>query len=468
MGFPHFLIFGLRFSVNRKIVLLRPTIIIMAATEISSSGEITSSFENISDVFTAYTEIPSGGFNRLYKAKRYGKWFVLKGLKPEHQHKEVYINLLTKEFELGVKMDHPHIVHTMSLERDPIAGPCIVMEYVDGITLREFLRQRPTRQTRTKIVKEILSAMSYWHSLQVIHRDLKPDNILVTRNGHNVKIIDFGLADSDWHGILKQPAGSDKYSAPEQKAGNVPLDSRADIYAFGIILRQIFPHGYGRIVRKCTRKDRERRFRNADEILSWMDRHKRTIPTLVVLAALAVIGAAAWMFWTKTQEHPAEEQPIETNETQTVSEPYGDVVEKEEIPYQAPSQELSSQVETPAKTPNTVVEKTDGEQIPAEVQKSVEQAVDTLFRRFWDWNKSAEARGLSAVEKLSEYVQSDFFKNNYEIRERHREAVLNDVVHRYPQCERQREALVIFYNTLFANKMIAVNNVVVGWQRAAE
>ena len=99
--------------------------------------------------------------------------------------------------------------------------------------------------------------------------------------------------------------------------------------------------------------------------------------------------------------------------------------------------------------------------------KRVEQAVDTLFRPFWDWNRAAEARGLSPIDKLAEYTQSDFFKNNYEIRERHREAVVNDILRRYPQCERQRDALVIFYNTLFANKMIAVNNVVVEWQKAA-
>ena len=75
---------------------------------------------------------------------------------------------------------------------------------------------------------------------------------------------------------------------------------------------------------------------------------------------------------------------------------------------------------------------------------------------------------MSPVDKLSEYVQSDFFKNNYEIRERHREAVVNDILRRYPQCKPAKEKVTMYYNTLFANKMIAVNNVVVGWQRASE
>ena len=86
----------------------------MSTDCISTSGKITSSFENISDVFTSYSEIPSNGFNRLFKAQRYGKWFVLKGLKQEFQHKELYRELLTKEFELGVRMDHPNIARIIS------------------------------------------------------------------------------------------------------------------------------------------------------------------------------------------------------------------------------------------------------------------------------------------------------------------------------------------------------------------
>ena len=106
-------------------------------------------------------------------------------------------------------------------------------------------------------------------------------------------------------------------------------------------------------------------------------------------------------------------------------------------------------------------------QIPIDARKSIEQSVDTLFQQFWDWEKSASARGLSPIEKLSEYTQSNFFKNNYDIRERHREAVMNDLMRRYPQCEPVREQVVTFYNSLFVKRMVAVNNVVYEWQKAA-
>ena len=433
----------------------------------SSSGEVTSSFENISDVFTAYAEIPSRGFNRLYKAKRYGKWFVLKGLKPEFQRKAVYNELLTKEFELGVQMDHPNIAHTFSFETDPVAGPCIVMEYVDGCTLKEFLAQKPSAAVRRKITKEILSAMSYFHGKQIIHRDLKPDNILVTHNCHNVKIIDFGLADTDYHGVFKQPAGSDKYAAPEQKSGGVALDCRADIYAFGVVLRRIFPCSYRGVARKCTQPDREKRFGNAEEILQRMERRQRLLPMLVILTAVAVIGIAAWVLSPKAAEKPVEGQPLEVENAPLDVVTSERVADEEDISLRQPSQEFSNHADMPSKEVNVAVEKTDSQKIPAEVAKRVEQAVDTLFRPFWDWNRAAEANGMSPVDKLSEYVQSDFFKNNYEIRERHREAVLNDIMRRYPQCASERESLVTFYNSLFVNKMMVVNNVVYEWQKAA-
>ena len=433
----------------------------------SSSGEITSSFENISDVFTAYAEIPSDGFNRLFKAQRYGKWFVLKGLQPEFQGKAVYNELLTKEFELGVQMDHPNIARVFSWEAcDSVAGPCVVMEYVDGCTLKEFLAQKSTRTVRMKIAKEILSAMSYFHGKQIIHRDLKPDNILITHNGHNVKIIDFGLADTDYHGILKQPAGSDKYAAPEQKTGAAPLDCRADIYAFGIILQQLFPHGYGRIVRKCTQPDREKRFGNAEEVLRRLYRRRGLIPAILVLVLLCV-GILAWLLSTKL--HRNDIDPIEpiTEVTLTEESPSVSVTEDIVIPANPITREEVRSAETPVKETVKAFEQDVYAQIPAEAKKLVESSLDTLFRPFWECEKAATANGLSPTEKLTHYTQSDFFQNNYDIRERHREAVVNDLMRRYPQCESLRETVTTYYNAMFVKRMVAVNNVVYGWQKAA-
>ena len=72
----------------------------------------------------------------------------------------------------------------------------------------------------------------------MLYRDLKPENILVTRNGENIKLIDFGLADTDGHAVLKQPAGTPRYMSPEQKV-KAEADARNDIYSLGIIMEQM-------------------------------------------------------------------------------------------------------------------------------------------------------------------------------------------------------------------------------------
>ncbi|MBQ9436632.1 MAG: serine/threonine protein kinase [Bacteroidales bacterium] len=324
----------------------------------STSGAITSSFENISDVFTAHSEIAAGGFNCLYKAQRYGKWYVLKGLKPEFRNSTVHQELLAKEFELGIKMNHPHIAQTVGLDTDPLAGPCIVMEYVDGVTLKEFLQTNPSAKTRLKIAHELLSAIAYFHGLQIVHRDLKPDNILITRNGHNVKLIDFGLADSDYHGVLKQPAGSDRYAAPEQKEGKVAIDCRADIYAFGHILRQLFPHCYGAIYRKCVQPDRNKRYNNAEEILKRLQRVQWSTLALFLSMLLLCAGTTIWLLQKHyLQRHSPHAEPIILTNTDTL-------IVRDTVLI----------VTEPAAPPR----------IPQEAIRMLNRSLDTLFQPIWD------------------------------------------------------------------------------------
>ena len=102
--------------------------------ENSTSGIINGDFITETDVMTVYESSSSRGINQVVKVRRQGKWFILKGLKPEYRNQQAYIELLKKEFELGTQLDHPNIVRLLAKEMDPKVGPCIVMEYVDGVT----------------------------------------------------------------------------------------------------------------------------------------------------------------------------------------------------------------------------------------------------------------------------------------------------------------------------------------------
>ena len=236
--------------------------------EASASGYLSDSFEGISRKFTDIEVMPTPGHNLVARAKRYGRWWVLKGLKPEVAHNETYRHALRKELEMMLMMQHSNVVQATGLERLPSMGDCIVMEYVDGQTLREWLAEgQHSIEQRLRVATQLVEAVAYIHRAGVVHRDLKPENILITRNGDNVKLIDFGLADTDSHATLKQPAGTRSYMSPEQAQVAVP-DVRNDIYSLGVILDEMdLGRGYRKVVQHCL-LPMERRYQNAEELLA--------------------------------------------------------------------------------------------------------------------------------------------------------------------------------------------------------
>ena len=197
--------------------------------DISDSGFITP--EGFSAEWRDISLLQQRRQNTIYTAKRYGKRYLLKGISPEYQSLTDIRLLQEKEFSFGISLNHPNIADTYSLEEVPTLGRCIVMEYVDGMTLAEWLTTSPSRAMRERVLAQLLEVLEYIHSLQLVHHDLKSSNILITRNGQNVKLIDFGLSDTD--------CTSDTN------------DACIDIQLFGNILTLLFPKRYRLIARAC-------------------------------------------------------------------------------------------------------------------------------------------------------------------------------------------------------------------------
>lgn len=233
------------------------------------------------------------GHTRLFHASRYGKSYVLKCLKADYLYTPVYRQALVKEFEIGLQLDHPGICRTIGMEDVEGLGPAIVMERVDGCTLKELIgRKGLTKALGRKLAAQAADAVDYMHSKQVIHRDLKPSNIMVTHNGHNVKLIDFSLADGDAFMVLKQPAGTSGYIAPELLQRDAKTDMRADVYSFGMVMRDIARStGDKRLLEasaSCTRRDAAQRPASLSAVTARALRRSLGLPWLACLAAAAV------------------------------------------------------------------------------------------------------------------------------------------------------------------------------------
>lgn len=260
----------------------------------SVSGYLTDGFEGISSIFTEVEILHRHKHYTLARAKRYGRWWMLKAIKEEVAGQTIYQQMLRKELELLMQMQSPHVVQASGMEQVEELGMCIVMEYVDGIQLDEWLRKSQDIKSRLQIAEELLEAIAYVHSTGTVHRDLKPENIMITRNGEHIKLIDFGLADNDHMAILKQPAGTPQYMAPEQTSFAIP-DIRNDIYSIGIILQLLLPERkFKPVIGKCFLPI-EKRYKSASILLQALQhqtkqRQRIAIGTLVLLIVLLTVG----------------------------------------------------------------------------------------------------------------------------------------------------------------------------------
>ena len=186
--------------------------------------------------------IGTGGMAIVYKAKchRLNRLVAIKILKSDLAQNEEFRRRFNAESQAVAQLSHPNIVSVYDVSR---GGDMeyIVMELIDGITLKQYMEKRGQLNWRESLhfITQIMRGLSHAHSHGIIHRDIKPQNIMVLRDG-SVKVADFGiacLADSA-QTLTQEALGSVHYISPEQARGDRP-DARSDIYSSGVVLYEM-------------------------------------------------------------------------------------------------------------------------------------------------------------------------------------------------------------------------------------
>lgn len=236
----------------------------------------------------------------LYYALKQGKRFIIKTTKDNSEHQEA---MLKREYELSIGCDHPHIVHIYTLEQNLAIGKGIVMEYIEGRTLSEYLAEKPSISERRRIADELLSAVGYLHKRGIIHNDLKPENILITHADNTLKLIDFGLADSDAEYALQRLGCTPRYASPELRSRNATLDARSDIYSLGVILKEILRRRDFCATSRCQREEPSQRYSNIESLQRALRWHRNRWKRVVVIIVFAMMGLLTSMYITSKSEY---------------------------------------------------------------------------------------------------------------------------------------------------------------------
>ena len=190
-----------------------------------------------------------GGMAEVYRARdiRLDRIVAIKTLRADLARDQIFQARFRREAQSAASLNHPNIVAVYDTGEDMATGlpvPYIVMEFVDGRTVRDLLQDghRLLPERSLEIIDGVLRALDYSHQAGIVHRDIKPGNVMVTRNG-DVKVMDFGIARamSDAQATMTQTAqviGTAQYLSPEQARGE-RVDSRSDLYSTGCLLYEL-------------------------------------------------------------------------------------------------------------------------------------------------------------------------------------------------------------------------------------
>lgn len=302
--------------------------------EDSPSGFVASEADRLHRQFTNVSIISTSDIFFVGRGIRFGRWYAIKGLNEGMRNDEAGQAILNKEFEILLELNHPNIRKVVDKDTVNDLGECIIMEYVEGDSLLEWLKSPRSLEERKKVAFQLLDAIEYLHGRGLVHRDLKPANILVTRIGGSVKLIDFGLSDADKFAVLKNPAGTDGYASPEQKASSRP-DPKNDIYSIGKIFAHLLPEReFSDTIKACLRPAKERPA-NVSAIRKLLDNKRNRKNRIFWLAGAGIIVLALAItlpLTLKSGRETPEAQPADDTQQAPVEQvPEGEFLENVSI-----------------------------------------------------------------------------------------------------------------------------------------
>lgn len=214
-------------------------------------------------------------FYQVYTAKKFGKWVMIKTLRPEYADKPEYQAMIEKEFDVRYNLAHPNVVMINDFEDIPGIGRCIVTDDVYGKSLRTIIDNGElTQHHLDQICHQLVNALAYIQTNHIVHHPIRPETIIFTENIENLKLIDVGF---------------------DQRSKLKPSDVADDIYSYGIVLREVLDKLHvtdlrlRAVAKRCTNPDPRRRYKTVEHLREAIEGRSAVRLYLVVIAFLLLM-----------------------------------------------------------------------------------------------------------------------------------------------------------------------------------
>ena len=276
----------------------------MSENKLSTNEQAPTADAPVKASYTEYKVIPSQGHCMIVKCRKGDQTVVLKTLKDEYRERVLLRNALKREFMQCQRLNHSGIVRYQGLVEVDGYGLCIEEEYVEGRTLQAYLKENHTDDEKIAIINQIADALRYAHQQGTTHRNLKPSNVLITKQGDYVKLIDFSVLSLE---DVKPTADTTRFMAPELKDQTMAADGTADIYSLGTIMKVMgLTLAYSEVIKRCCAFKRSDRYSNIDELFADLNHEgssfsmpkigKGTVVLGLIIAVVIGVGALLYNY----------------------------------------------------------------------------------------------------------------------------------------------------------------------------